>query len=121
MDGQKGVVLQQGSCPNFREMLTGGAGMSVGEEKALVPFRYRAELGRGLPFGSGRKVAPRPFSFFCSFIFFPFLFSISFVTFSKLIQFYSNKSKKNYTNSKQSFKIVTNKFSNQNKILNKTL
>jgi hypothetical protein len=35
-----------------------------------VMLQGRGKLGRGLPFGLGRKVAPRPLtSFFCSFLF----------------------------------------------------
>jgi hypothetical protein len=48
-------------------------------------------VGPWTAFRLGPKCCPA--TFFCS-LFFPFLFSISFVTFSKLIQFYSNQSKK---------------------------
>jgi hypothetical protein len=70
-----------------------------------IPFREGSVLGRGLPFGLGQLVAPRPFTFFCLFLF-PF-FDFLFVSKVKLFKTTSNQ-----------FKHKTNSFSQiQNNLL----
>jgi hypothetical protein len=60
-----------------------GHGVRERRERADLLLRERKKLGRGLLFGLGRKVAPRPsYTFFCSVLFF-FCILFSFTIFQK--------------------------------------
>jgi hypothetical protein len=69
-----------------------GPPVSVGEGVKPVPIRDRRDLGRGPDLGIGRIRSRGLFHFFCYF-FFPFMFSILFL--SKLLQKSSNSIKPN--------------------------
>jgi hypothetical protein len=90
MDGQEGSCAGEGELGQRRGM-TGGDHLSVRERGIPVPVRDGAMLGLGPLLGLDRKASPRPYSIFlCPFISL-FCFSISFITFSILVQIDSNE------------------------------
>jgi hypothetical protein len=80
-----------------------------GKERGNVPLRGRGKLGHGPKLGPGQNGSQRPFFIFSFVSPFPFLFSVSFLSFHNFWFWYSNEIKpicKFFKNSTQHFKIV---------------
>jgi hypothetical protein len=95
IEGEKispGAVISSGDCGSRLNTPDRWGPLSARGEGNGIPVRDGVRVGHGMISSLGRIVASRPFSiYFSSFPLFLFLFSISFISFSNLVQIDSNQ------------------------------